>query len=234
MENLNGIFGKKVISLSEGKKVGYILDVSIDSKLKYLLGFIVADEESEHELFLPLANIVSQNEECVFIESSSDTQLMFDEFTNNPLGKMVYDRRGITLGKVVDLVILGSKIDKIITDKGEIKQKYIYSVGEDCLIFSTTKKKVDGDVSIFKDKSTAKRLPKIETMASFKSINSPIITSPIKLFGNSEMLLNKTATCDIFGFNNEILIKKGEIITKNKIEKLKKHGKLNYLIFNSK
>ena len=135
MENLNGIFGKKVISLSEGKKVGYILDVSIDSTLKYLLGFIVADEESEHELFLPLANIVSQNEECVFIENSSDTQLMFDEFTNNPLGKMVYDRRGITLGKVVDLVILGSKIDKIITDKGEIKQKYIYSVGEDCIIF---------------------------------------------------------------------------------------------------
>ncbi len=227
MKNLKDIFGLKVISFEQGEALGYVLDICLDEKLNRLVGLVIVDNESENEYFLPVEKIKAQNEEGVFIATASDTQASMQEM-NNPIGKIVYDKTGANLGKVIDLTLLGRKIDKIITSKGEIKQKYIETSGRDYLIFSRkTSKKKTGTINF---------QPKFELKltGNVKIMSAPQISTPSKVVVEPSMLLNKTTTSDIFGYNNEIIIKKNEIITQKTIEKAKKHNKLNYLMFNSK
>lgn len=234
MKNLKNIFGKKVISLSEGEKIGYVLDIFLDSDMKSLLGLKVIDEESENEVFLPFGKIISQNEECIFIESSTDCEFNFGLKNNNPIGKKVYDRMGVDLGKIIDIALNNKRVDKIITELGEIKPKFIYSYGKECLIFSKGKKLVKTKAdNVFERREN---LPKIEIMSQeIKKPNKDVqIESPAKMSLLPSMLLNRTVTEDIIGLNNELIIRKGQIITEKFLEKAKKHNKLNYLIFNSK
>ncbi len=227
MENLEMIFGKKVLALRQAEGVGYILNICFDNDLNKLKGFIVIDEESENELFLPLQKVLSFNGECVIIEDVSDCELSLEEEVN-PLGKIVYDSKGVNLGVVERVEIKNKKIDKLITNKCEIKQKYISNFGKEFIIFSLKKqKKLKNNI---KNEKIIK-IPKIEIMREENLITDK---SPSKLAINVAMLLNRISTADIYGMNNELLIKKGEIINQNYINKVKKHNKLNYLFFNSK
>jgi len=42
-------------------------------------------------------------------------------------------------------------------------------------------------------------------------------------------LIGRVMTNDIFGYNNEIIVQKNEIISQKIINKAKKHNKLNFL-----
>jgi len=220
------IFGKKVLALSEAEGVGYILNICFDDELKFLKGFIVIDDESENELFLPIEKVLSYKEECVVVNHASDCELSLER-EMSPLGKTVYDKNGVNLGVVERVEIINKKIDKLITNKCEIKQKYISGFSREFIIFSLKKqKKLKNNIKNEK----IINIPKVEIMQGQNNFTQK---SPSKLAINSSMLLNRISTADIYGMNNELLIKKGEIITQNYINKAKKHNKLNYLFFNS-
>ncbi len=228
MKELENVFGKKVIALESAQMIGYVLDIVFSADLKTFKGYILADEESEREVFLPYKSVTAENDECFFVLNERECQSYFDEARTNPLGKIVYGYDGIDLGRVQSIITAKDKVVKIVTTKGEILPKHILSVSEQYIIFSNKKNKQRGDNPF---KVEQENLPKVKAMEISPSIE---ISRPTKISLNPSMILNKTATCDIFGFNNELLIKKGEIINQNLINKAKKHNKLNYLIFNSK
>lgn len=228
MEKLNEQIGKAIIALNEGEEVGYILDLCFDESLKEFKGFVVCDKEAENESFIPVDSVKAVNNDFIFIDSVKDFEPFFDSVTNNPYGKNVFDKTGVDLGRVKAVQLQGNKIIKFVTDKGEIRPQFIFSSGRDCLIFSKTRSAAKR--SFVRSKTVL--LPKVEIMGS--DMPPEEVAIPAKISASPAVLLNRTATADILGLNNELIIRKGEIITQNKLEKAKKHNKLNNLMFNSK
>ena len=235
------VIAKEIITLDNGQNVGYVLDVCFDNTLSKVLGYVVADEESERENFLPKVGIKLDGEDCIFIENSYKQELNFSGFTNNPIGKKVYSDKGGFLGIVKDVICENFTPIKLITTICEIPSKNIYSNGSACLFFSEKKKKKNKNINKFNFASD-NFLPKAETQniqiqnSKFQiaSTNNNKIANPSKVMLAPSSLLNKTATCDIYGLNNELIIKEGQIINQTKIDKARKHGKINLLILNSK
>lgn len=235
-EKITNFIAKDVISIEEGEYVGYILSCEFSDNLKMLDGFIVVDEESEQEKFLPAKNIKIIGKNAIFIENLSKIELNLINYANYPIGKSVFDNKGNFLGKVKNILLNNLKPSKILTDFCQLPISLVCSIGKDYVFIGKNKKRK------YKSFSINSELPKVEILSNqidesdnFKILqNTQNFTLPVKVTLAPSSLLNKKATVDIFGFNNELIIKEGQVITQNKIDKAKKHGKLNLLIINSK
>ncbi len=241
---ISELIAKDVIAIDNGENVGYILNVCFETSLTKLKGFVVADEESERENYLSKKDIKILGEDCVFIDDIFRLELNYSGEANNPIGKKVYSYKGEFLGVVKDVVCEGVNPSQIITSVCMLPINKIYSTGVDCLFFSEKKKRKKRE-NLFNFTSD-NLLPKVEAQSfeigkkdnfsnfQIKSNKNNIVINPSKLTLAPSTLLNKTATCDIYGMNNEIIIKEGQVINQGKIDKAKKHGKINLLILNSK
>lgn len=233
MVKLESQIGKNVISLYDGEKVGYVLNICTEESLRKFHGFVVCDEESDREFFLPREKVKVYGE-AIFIDYTEDMEAWLYENSFNPIGKTIYDKEGTNLGKVQDVEVLGGKVQKIITQKCELKPSLVVANGNNCVVVSRAGKKNKKKFNWEKlQEDKIEHLPKIEIMDTPKQKNLQIST-PTRLNVNSSMLLNRKATEDVFGFNFELIVHKDEIISQKIIEKAKKHNKLNYLMFNSK
>ncbi len=233
MEKASDYISKKVISIENGCVVGYVLDIIYDDDFKKIEKFVIVDDESEKTFSIIYDDIKSKNNECLMIENNNLLQLYFSENFSNPIGKSVFNKEGLFLGNVEDVLFCGKLIKKIITNKCEIPVKFIFKVGKDCIIYGKRSKN-----TIRYDFKSKNNLPKvfIEQINNnnFYDLNkSKEIEKPIKLIANEKILIGREAKADIFGYNNEIIIKKYEKITQNVIYKAKIHNKLNLLFFYS-
>ena len=241
MKKVNCLISKNVISLDEGKKLGYVLDVVFDDPLKTFQGLIVVDEESENNFFLPEGRIVSTGENCVMVESEMDLEFQILSSSNNPIGKEVYDEKGGNLGRVCDVFCEGKRVKKIATNKCEIPQKYIKKSGVNYIIFGIySNKKKNKSNNFFKNKievdNIKDKLPKVVISSAVENRQENLIsvgasTMPMRLFAGDSFLLGRTVTKDLFGMNNEIIARKNEKIDKKIIKNAKNHNKLNFLAF---
>lgn len=240
MKNLNSFISKKIISLKEGNILGYVLDVVLDEELKMLNGLLVVDDESEQTFTLEYNNIKVTGEDCLFVDGSYSLELSIMEKSNNPIGKPVYDTAGIDLGVVTDIVIEGHNVKKIITSKCEFLPRYVQKVGN-CIIYGK-KPKMTNKAKI--TRPAKMELPKVyieneESRNSVKVSENKInrdtkINKPIRVVANPQTLVGKTVCCDIFGYNQELIVKRGEKINNNIINKAKMHNKLNFMLYNCK
>ncbi|MBQ8845488.1 MAG: PRC-barrel domain-containing protein [Clostridia bacterium] len=227
---VSNLISKRVISISEGNEIGYILDVCVDEKLTKILGFLVCDNETEIINYLEYKDIFSQNEEYVFIKDSRVLQFGEAIETLNPMNKKLFDVDGLFLGKIIEIEEKNGKISKILTKNGEFLTKNIISIGKDCVFYSSKKS--------FKAKFNRKE--KGIVFEEKKLENAPPVViadknqTPIRITQHPKMILGRRSSVTILGLNNEIVIKEGELITEKKIDQAKKHNKLNQLIFNSK
>ncbi len=244
-EKMTNFIAKDVIAIDNGQNIGYVLDCCFDANLTKLVGLVVADEESEKENYLPVKDIQTIGEDCIIVESAYKLEPNYLGYSNNPINKTVVDDKGQFLGKVFDVELEKFKVTKLLTERCEILPKNIYSCGVDCLFFGNKKRRKNSGVKIIKSQENL--FQKVETQNinlsnentqnnSFKiagATNKAIIV-PSKLTLAPSSLLNKKATVDIFGYNNELIIREGQVINQAKIDKAKKHNKLNLLIINSK
>ena len=233
MEKVSEKISKKVVSIEDGDCVGYILSACFDAQLKTLEGFVVADEESEKEMFLPFAAICMETDEYVFVENSSKLSIAVDDFIN-PVGKIVFDLNGVDFGRVNDVITERKNVKKIITDKCEIVVNQIYSFGKD-FIFISNKRKLNKKSK--KIQKNVENLPKIQIQSvkieeNEENIHVKSFSKPMRISMTPTSVVGKFATCDIFGLNNELILHKNEVISQAKLAKAKKHGKLNFVIFN--
>ena len=238
MEKLSQIISKRVISINDACNVGYVLNVVFDENYNYIIGYIINDEESEVEKYLAVEDAVVLSDEGVFIQSVFSMQNLNVESQNNPIGKMVYDKKGVCLGRVEECFLEHNKLIKLQTNCCEIMQKNIYSIGKDFVIFEKNKKNNKRSMKKYTKKINFNKIDqKVEILSK---INNQEKTSnfsnnlPIKTYANKSLLMGKILTNDILGFNNEIIGKKDEKITEKIIKKAINHNKLNFLFFCSK
>ncbi len=246
MEKISDFISKKVISLREGERIGYILDIVYNENFTMCEGFIVVDEESENTFMLFKNDIKATGEDCIVIESVNVLDINVINTSLNPIGKPVYDKNGLMLGVVKDVIMSSFHIKKIITNKCEIPLRYICKVGRDCIVYGKkTNLKVKPNFH-----TNGKKLPTVYIEDQIDKIDSDNVikinngnknfnydainpTKPIRLFANTSSLIGKEIKTDIFGYNHEVIIRKYEKITQNVINKAKLHNKLNFLIFYS-
>ena len=238
MEKISECISKKVVSLESGNVVGYILDAVFDDELKENMGFLVVDEESEELYFLSNDKIKAKSHECLIVEYNSDIVPYYFSATNNPIGKPVLDCDGVNLGNVIDVVLQGRSVKKIVTTKCEFTITFLRKSGKDCLIFGKKSKKNSKKVlfsanfsklpSVIIEKINHGNCDKINNSVTF--LGAGYAEKPVRFISSSDMLIGKKISKDIVGYNNELIGRKNEKITKNIIEKAKKHGKFNILM----
>lgn len=233
-EMITDFIAKDVFSLEDGQYIGYVLRGEFNSNLSALEGFIVIDEESEQEKFLNVKNIKIIGKNAIFIDNLSKIEINFANYCNYPIGKMLFDKKGQSFGQVKNIELRNLKPFKLITEFCEISTGAICASGRNCVFVG---KKSRESKSVFNQQTN---LPKVEIQSGTDWSDVSLVppkkefTLPIKVTLAPSSLLNKRATADIFGFNNELIIKEGQVITQNKIDKAKKHNKINLLMINSK
>ncbi len=215
MENI----AKKVIIKSSGVCFGYVLDVVLDENFSKK-GYYVVDERSESEFFLNAKDVIVAGDVLLVEE---ENKLEFVPQRNlSLLSREVIGAGGVNLGRVQKLEFGRNKCTKIITEKCEILPKNISFVGED-VIFVQSKKA--GKKRAFKTKDEV--FPEIEV--SVQQSKSP--TFPEKINLSTKFFLGKVSEMDVFGYNNERIVARGEKISRAVVEKAKLHNKLNQLFF---
>ncbi len=217
MENISKI----VLSKSTGKRIGYILDVAIDFKTMNKIGYYIVDEESEGEFFIDISNILSISSDFVVIENSSELQYV-SEREESLLGKEVIDCNSLSLGYIKKLCFSKKRLVKIITDKCEIYAKYISKVGKDIVFVDFKRKRKSKKESYF---------PKAQFDLPVQTQITQLVTIPEKIRLSPTYYIGKICGENIFGYNNEKIILKDEVITKSIVDKAKRHNKLNQLFF---
>ena len=230
MEKLNSYISKKVISLDSGSLIGFVLDMVFDESLSLLQGFVIVDDESEKTFFLPLKKVRAVSEDAMIIGGANELEFFGNEKTFNPVGKEVIDKTGLSLGKVTEIELQGSKIKKIVTNKCEFLQRYVQAVGNEYIIFGNKKQKKS--TPSFKSQLPSSALP-IVSIDNSKNKNQ-IQEKPYRILANQNKLIGRVMTADLFGQNNEIIARKNDEINQKIINRAKFHNKLSLLIFFSK
>ncbi len=225
MEKISSYISKKVISL-EGEFSGYVLDAIFDEKLDSVQGFLVVDEESEETFVLKKGDIKSASESCVMIDSILALTKAIEEDTFNPINKNVYDTNGVYLGKVIDVLVHGQAVKRIITDKCEFFKRFLRKIGKKNIIFG---KRITSKVKV-KELFIAQDTQQTVTIQNLTNNQS----KPYRIFANQNSIMGRTMQSDLYGYNNEIIAKKFDIINQNIINRAKLHNKLNFLVYYSK
>ncbi len=216
MENLSKI----VVSKSEGRRVGFILDIAISDAMQKL-GYYVVDEESEGEFLLPYESILSTSGSVVLIEDVSVLQFS-SERSFSVLGKEILDEQGYNLGKVIDMAFNNKKCEKFITSSCEIGAKFVRKIGKDYIFVSFKKRK---------PQKVNQGFPRADEAIVVQIQNFQNNVEPERVRLSSSFYIGKVCTQDIFGYNNEKIVLSGDIITRAIVEKAKRHNKLNQLFF---
>ena len=245
MEKLSDYISKKVISLQSGELVGYVLNAMFDESVKTLTSFVISDDENEKLFTLDYENIKSCSEDCIMIEGDF-LSLYLDEETFNPVGKIVYDVNGLNLGRVIDVILQGRQVRRLVTDKCEFFQRFVRKSYKNFINYKQKNKKKTKNIkkSVFEIKD--KNLPNayiqdINNIGSqgdkpndkifYTNVSS---TKPYRILANQNSIIGRTMQADLYGYNNEIIAKKYDIINQNIINRAKKHNKLNFLLYYSK
>lgn len=224
MEKLTQIISKEIYCLNNGKKVGYILNIFFSAQLDKVNGFIIVDDESFKTAFIPVDK-VSFGAKFAFIKSLDC--LTYGEFgdCHNPVHKLVFTDKFDDLGIILDVFFQKSRVLCLITSKMTFFPRQI-SVAGDAVILGKKKQNLSAQ-NVFKPNGN-------EVIVSVSSAINEVVTTPIRLASDERSLIGKSAMRDVFGLNNELIIRKYEIIDQKKINIAKKHNKLNMLFYSCK
>lgn len=232
MEKLSEIISKNIYSLASGKKIGYILNACLDERARFIKNFLVVDDESENEMLVDGKNLIFTEQ---FILAKSDEQFIYGAPTeeNKLIGKLVFTDKGAYCGKVKELILSGNRVESVICDKICFSPKQISMIGQDAVVLGKKKKSAYFEKEERPSFISAQPESLVSISSSFSQPESGQV-APYRISTDPKNLVGKMATRDIFGLNNEIIIKKFEIITQKKLNEIKKHNKLNILFYNCK
>ena len=223
---LTDFFGKQVFSIYEGEIVATISGVSfcyLNNKLKSFYAF--DNEENEYKI---LINDIKAMNDVVVITNTNKLKVLFAEEKNEIMFKYVIDQNGNNLGKIIDAEIDESgKIQHFITSKNkEVLTENIY-IRKDFIYYSENKIKI----SAYKPKQNiADNLSNIKVNILNEGQKNKNFL-PIKTKFNPSFILGQISKKDLYGLNNELIVKANQIITEKIISDASKHNKLNELYF---
>ena len=175
---------------------------------------------------------------------------------NNPINLNIYTTSGNNLGKLKDVELTEKlEVKNFVTENNEkLNPSQILVVSQNIIVNTENSKiklcnlKPKIKVNKVKNKNIITIMPKdnqelktIETptientptdnKTNFKIYNQP---TPQKLIGNGNFLIGRKVLKTIYGVNNEVIIKKDNLINAKNLDIAKKHSKLVELTVFSK
>lgn len=246
MKRLSELISKKVLNIYLGKLEGLVLDVIFDDKYEKITRLTLVDlDDEEYEVE---ARAIYSTKDIVTIRNSAKITPIIsktEKRTNNPILKNVYSITGEYLGRLTDIEIKDNfAVNSFITEVVTFTPKQIVNVKEN-IIVDTQNKKVK--LSHFKPKHAMPRVikntddekrvtilaPQIEALEISTHTTSQAPT-PQKILGTNDFLLGRKADKTIYSLNNDLIIRKDNLITKKHLELARKYGKLAELTIFSK
>ena len=225
-----------VLSLYEGELLGTVDKLYIDKKMNKFceLGLI---GENGARLILPTKNIYRVGKNAITVKNNQAVRLELE--SNNrcevPISSKVYSITGEFLG-VVQEVSFDKKFltQKIYLDGDSVLDvKNMVTIGKNVIVFNNDNEKVD--INNFTPKKVPKEF-KVEVEQAVQTMPTTNVVSDVKkenklpIIQNSNFLLGRVCSKDIFNFNNELLIKAHGVVTKKNLKEINKYGKLRELM----
>lgn len=260
MYKLSDILSKQIVNLYSGKCEGTIKDISFDEKFKQAKWLILFDEESE-EFALDINKIYMVGENAVTIKNEDGlflTSTLNKNLKNNPINLPCYTVSGNMLGRLNDIEFNKNfYVSTFHVGENLFPTNKIVNIGNSLIIINDEDKKIK--LSNFKPKiqscenkstqivsiqknnpnSPENNMPKIEQVLDNNTPNKKtfIVNKGInqqRILSNQNFLLGRKATKTVYGINNEIIIKKDNIINSKNLEYAKLHNKISELAVFSK
>lgn len=206
--------GCDVVLEKEKKVFGYLLKEVVDFDKKELKGYIVVEYETEQEYFVSTKNI-SAYADVLMATGQADFESVFYDYEYR---KRVISQDGKDFGVIQKYIFKREKLQKICTNLCEIPAKYISGSGSNAVFLSFGRRK--------KFPRSSNEGIKVNIMAN--------TSNPVRIGISSAQFAKRVATKTLLGINNEVIVRAGERINKQIVEKAKLHNMLNELFFISK
>ena len=233
---------RPVLSLYEGELIGNVDRLLFDKKMKKLL-YLELIGENDNRFLLPTKNIYNVGKNAVTIKNNTAVSLKIEDdcYSTCPIGAKAFNIKGEFLGIVKEIILTEKYLtEKVSFENNEVLDAdLIASCGKNTIIFYDKSSKVDVSrfipnkmPKIFKTKQVSKAniLPIVEQNETANSTVVPVTAETKTPIQNSEFLIGKICTKDIFNFNNELLIKAHSVVTKKNLKEINLYGKLRELM----
>lgn len=141
MQKLSDFIGKPVLSLQDGKIVGYIGNVWFDAKLtRSKTAEIFCDDDTDlQNMFVSIARLSCEGDAVVL---SSLAHLLPQNQASatgrNPISRDAYNQSGKHLGKVRDILLDGNTVTNIVCGTGTFTPSNLLRTSDDCCVFNDT------------------------------------------------------------------------------------------------
>lgn len=239
----NDFYSLSILSLYEGELIGVVNKLYFDKKLKKLL-FIELINDDGIKMMLATKNIYNIGKNAITVKNNQAVSLKIEsqELTSCPIGSKAYSINGEYLGLIKEM----SFSDKFLTEKISLDNNNILDIenlascGKNTVIFYDQNSKIN--INKFTPQKSPKTF-KTEEVATAEILPFDQTSKPTPQLvkensqpttQNSDFLIGRKCTKDIFNFNNEILIKCNSVITKKNLKDINKFGKLRELMIFSK
>lgn len=165
MLNVGDLISKKLIVLNSAESIGTVKDVIFDDRLtRVKLLEIYDDSGTDSEIKFVGTNKIKNfgadsetPDACVIADKSA----VLSEWAanakrrNNPINKECYNQDGACFGRVLDVVLSGATVEKIIAEKTEFTPDKILSHSDRLVIINDTGK----PIKLYKPKRTVVPAP---------------------------------------------------------------------------
>ena len=226
---LSDIIGKQVFDIYDAKILGTVHEANFDEKYKRILGFYFFDQD-ENEYYIKKQNIYSVSDYLTIKNANFISNNFVISNPLSPLGKNVVSVSGKDFGSLVDIE-LDEKLQilKLLTQTKEILPSQVLNILSTIVVSND-------DVKLKNFRPRTKKQNKIlenltvTTMKMDDQVPKQKLM-PTKITVNSDILVGKKLSKDIFGKNNELILKQNQTITPKLVLIAKQHDRLNELFY---
>lgn len=221
--NLSNLIGKQILAVYEGEIVGTVCGATFNYNLTKIKSLKVFDN-NENDYEINYSNIKAVGEYVVIANTQKLEQFNPTNKTL-PIYKTVININGNNLGKIIDAEIeINGTVKCYLSDKQEQILPAHITIRKDFVFYSENKLVLKN----FKPKNVS---PKNIVVSILEKPNYNQNFAPTKITYNATTLLGKIAKSDLFGINNEIIIKANSVITEKTIADASRHNRLNQLYY---
>lgn len=227
--NLSNIIGKQVFDIYDANFLGTIHDVAFNEKHTKILGLYFFDQD-ENEFYIKTQNIFSILDFVTIKNISNISNDFLLDKPLSPLGKSIVGTNGKDYGLVSDVEINENyEITNFVSSREEkILPQNIILISKNIVVDENFK------ISKFRPKKKAYNTKMLNLTVNVMKMEEPDIKQklmPSKITVNSDILIGKKLSKDIFGKNNELILKQHQVVNTKQVMLAKQHDKLNELFY---
>ncbi len=235
MNYCNEFLSKSVLSLFEGELIGNVDKLYFDKKLKKLVELEIISENGTR-YSLPVKNIYNIGKNAITVKNNQAVSLKIDDdgLQPSPINSKAYSINGEYLG-IIKEISLDEKYQtiKFSLDNITLSANELATCGKNTIIFYDNSEKINLNKFNYKPSPKLFKTEAMQTVETQPIVNAVAVDQP-KNTQNTNFLLGRVCTKDIYNFNNELLIKSNALVNKKNLKEITRFGKIRELMLYTK